>query len=111
MSKISKLLNNPKLFFKDMILNLIRKKYNIEENLPNVLCGYPIVLHTGEQGENALSHISMWYLYFKKSEVNFIIIVRCPKALKLVQDRYPEVSMVYLKDKKEVDIFLIHFFY
>ncbi|ELS7695285.1 CDP-glycerol glycerophosphotransferase family protein [Campylobacter coli] len=105
MSKISKLLNNPKLFFKDMILNLIRKKYNIEENLPNVLCGYPIVLHTGEQGENALSHISMWYLYFKKSEVNFIIIVRCPKALKLVQDRYPEVSMVYLKDKKEVDIF------
>ncbi|EAV9535052.1 hypothetical protein FFG91_07080, partial [Campylobacter coli] len=76
MSKISKLLNNPKLFFKDMILNLIRKKYNIEENLPNVLCGYPnvlcrypIVLHTGEKGENALSHISMWYLYFKKSEV------------------------------------------
>ncbi|EJF6958589.1 CDP-glycerol glycerophosphotransferase family protein [Campylobacter coli] len=105
MSKISKLLNNPKLFFKDMILNLIRKKYNIEENLPNVLCGYPIVLHTGEQGELALTHISMWYLYFKKSEVNFIIIVRCPKALKLVQDRYPEVSMVYLKDKKEVDIF------
>ncbi len=105
MGKLSKLLNNPKLFFKDMILNLQRKTYSFEENLPNVLCKYPIVLYTGEQGSNALSHIAMWYLCFQKSKVDFIIIVRCPGALKLVQNKYPEANVVYLKDKKEVDIF------
>ncbi|EAK0135921.1 hypothetical protein FBJ85_07305, partial [Campylobacter lari] len=32
-------------------------------------------------------------------------IVRCLEALKLIQDRYPEASAVYLKDKKEADVF------
>lgn len=105
MSKLSKLLNNPRLFFKDMILNLSRKKFGIEEKLPNILYGCPIALHSGEDGENALSHISMWYPYFQKSKVDFIIIVRYPKSLKLIRDKYPEANVVYLKDKKEVDIF------
>lgn len=105
MSKLSKLIKTPRLFFKDMILNL---KNN--GRVPNSACrvfytDFRVVLHTGEIAYTALVHLNLWYPYFEESKVKFVILVRKLETFELIVEKYPQANIVYAKTKKEVDEF------
>ena len=134
MSKISKLINNPKLFFKDMVLKKLGEKREVkkpaskkpapkkpapkkpaqkkpevkkpaniihEEYQVDLFYPYKAVLHTGE-GENGITHLNLWLPHFKRSGINFLVLVRNYEVFLYIKEHYEELSVVFAKGDKEV---------
>lgn len=118
MSKLTKLIRKPKLFFKDMILKKrgekpaaakpAAKPATFDHNLNINIFDNILVLHTGEK-YNALAHIKIWYPYFVESGMSFIILTRFIEAYNTIIKEYPHANIVFAKDKKEIDmLFSLH---
>jgi hypothetical protein len=110
MSKLSKLINNPGLFFKDMINKRInqstKKPAPLQENYNyNRFYPYTHVLHTGEN-VTGLSHLDLWIPYFKDAGVLFVVIIRNYALYNTVVAKYPELTILYAKGNKEINSYL-----
>ena len=112
MSKWSKLQKDPLLFFSDMLgkkeitipffnnNNLLESSNNFNRFLP-----YTHILHTGEN-ITGLSHLDMWIPVFEDSSVTYIVLVRNLQLFNLVKEKYPLITLIYTKGKKELDFYL-----
>ncbi len=127
MSKLTKLINNPTLFFSDSIkkrkqqlINKSQKILNVSitENKtsvkpsvkPSLLINTEInlfskyfILHTGEK-QFSLSHVKIWYEYFCQSGFSFIIVTRYGEAYDDILSEYPEATIVLAKNKEDIDV-------
>lgn len=111
MSKLTKLIRKPKLFFKDMILNMRGSKRSLNKMVvPSIFFDFKFVLHIGDNNNNnSLHHLKMWYPYFVESGVKFIVVVRTIEALEGMQKEYPEANIVYAKSKNDIDSLFLAF--
>lgn len=106
MSKMSKLIKDPRLFFKDMLLN-----FKGSRRAPNLACrvfcsDFRVVFHAGDNNSNnALSHIGIWYPYFEESRVKFVILVRKLETFELIIEKYPQANVVFAITRREVNEF------
>src|SRR5690606_6358616 len=127
MSKLTKLINSPDLFVKDMlrkhakkpiIATIIEKTgYHIdglsqpeqivnttvnEKFHANFLEKHVAILHSGEGASAGLAHLDLWIPHFIQSNINFIALVRNIALYNLLIDKYPEINIVFCK--RPVDI-------
>ena len=124
MSKLTKLIKNPKLFF----IDAVKKRLKVSSKNPadlktsvkkaglktsdkssitfetyqvNTFYPYKIILHTGE-GENGITHLNLWIPIFQKSGINFVVFVRNYEVFKYVKEKYGELPIIMAKSDKEV---------
>ncbi|WP_096025484.1 CDP-glycerol glycerophosphotransferase family protein [Campylobacter lanienae] len=105
MSKLTKLLNNPKLYFKDALINIGLLKIKKPDS-PNIFIDYTAILHIGEKGSNALSYIKLWFDYFIEADILFLILIRDKDTYFLVKDTFPTAHIVCATNSKEVNALL-----
>ena len=93
MSKISKLIKNPKLYFKDALLKygFLKQK---KANSINIFESYSACLHIGESENHAFSHVQIWFDYFMASGLKFVILTRDNAACRLIIEKFPEAKVV-----------------
>ena len=101
MSKLTKLLNNPKLFF----INMLNKRKKTKTYQFNKFEKYTHLIHTGEN-VTGLSHLDLWIPIFQKANINFLIIVRHFELYKEVINKYPSLTVIFAKGNKEIDTYL-----
>jgi len=126
-SKISKLIKNPTLFFQDMvrkhaekslIATIIEKTGYQVDRLPqpekvvntalnekfhaNFLEKHVALLHSGEGVNAGVSHLNLWIPFFVQSNINFIVLVRNIALYNTLIDKYPKVNIVFCK--RPIDI-------
>jgi len=104
LSKFTKLLKNPKLFFKDALIK--KEKIVINKTIDsynyNIFYPYTHLIHSGEN-VSGLSHINLWIPYFEKANIQFIILVRDYEFFLLLKDTYPYKTILLAKNKKDID--------
>jgi len=108
MSKITKLMKHPKLFFSDMWKKRIKYKQLKPKKLDyqfNKFENYTHLLHTGEN-VTGLSHLDLWVPVFQQADINFLIMVRNHELYKEVIKKYSSLTVIYAKGSKEVESFL-----
>jgi len=111
-SKWTKFKNKPVLFFKDMVLNAVAKPKPKPKTKPkniasfnyNMFYPYTHLLHTGEN-VTGLSHLDLWISYFKEADVEFVILVRNFELFELLKEKYPYITVLFAKGKKEVETY------
>lgn len=114
MSKLTKLIKKPRLFFKDMVLNMMGDKVTLKSqqaitNL-NIFSDFKFILHIGDNNNNnSLHHLKIWYPYFVESKIKFMIVVRTMEAFIGMQREYPEANIVYAKNKSDIDDLFLAF--
>lgn len=117
MSKLTKLLFKPKLFFIDMIKKregtlpkvktaAIKTKDNlvscaILEFLPYVPVKF--IIHTGESDKFGKAHLNQWLPLFEAEKVLVLVLVRNYDLYKWVRQQYPKIMCVFAKDVISVD--------
>ena len=108
MSKLTKLLHNPKLYFKDALINIgLLKPVKIKKpDNPNVFIDYTAILHIGEKGSNAISHIKLWFDYFVEANILFLILLRDKDTYFLVKEAFPTANIACATTTKEVNALL-----
>ncbi len=118
MSKLSKLVKNPILFFEDFIKNRAlekptSKKYSLKKSAPKVKDEfnfnkfelYTHLLHTGEN-VTGLSHLDLWISQFLKANVDFLIMIRNYELFETVKEKYPQLTVLFAKGDKEIQYYL-----
>ncbi|WP_086302986.1 CDP-glycerol glycerophosphotransferase family protein [Campylobacter vicugnae] len=105
MSKLTKLLHNPKLYFKDALINIGLLKIKKPDS-PNVFIDYTAILHIGEKGSNALSYIKLWFDYFVEADILFLILLRDKDTYFLVKEAFPTANIACATTTKEVNTLL-----
>lgn len=133
MSKLTKLINNPKLFAQDVVkkqLGLLPstpktepkkvepkkaelKKAEPKKSAPvaptlivdsiNPFRHYAHVIHTGEGMTHGPSHLSQWIPFFEQSNESYVVLVRNMDLYKWVKEAYSFVSVVYAKNPTDVE--------
>ena len=104
---LKKMILHPKIFLRDYRNKKNpngKAKSNSNTNRVNLLTPFTHVLHTGEV-ENAVNHLDLWIPHFIKADIDFIVITRNIVAFNNVKDKYPLVSVVFLKGEKEIETF------
>jgi len=124
MSKLTKLINNPKLFFVDMIkkrMGLLEPKKETKKVEPkketkkaepkkdsyqfNPFEQYTHLIHSGEN-VTGLSHLDLWIPVFKKADIKFVVLVRNFELFNLLKEKYPELTIVFAKNNEDVSYYL-----
>ena len=116
MSKFTKLINNPKLFFRDALKK--RKKPAPKKPAPkkpapkkpetlllnniNFILPIKFILHTGEKN-GALAHLNIWIEYFEDANIDYIILTRHIEAYSATIEKYPYLKVIFAKNKPEID--------
>jgi len=108
MSKLTKLVNNPILFFQDAIkkpgvkdpATKIKDKFNF-----NKFELYTHLLHTGEN-VTGLSHLDLWIPQFLKANIYFLIMIRNYELFETVKEKYPQLTILFAKGDKEIQYYL-----
>lgn len=133
MSKLTKLINNPKLFAQDVVkkqLGLLPstpkteskkvepkkaelKKAEPKKSAPvaptlivdsiNPFRHYAHVIHTGEGMTHGPSHLSQWIPFFEQSNESYVVLVRNMDLYKWVRQIYDFVAVVYAKNPTDVE--------
>ena len=127
MSKLTKLIKTPKLFFQDAITNRQMKKQfnskpvpakkpaptkkpapakkpvkNIDVSHVNFYEPIPFMIHSGELLKAGESHLRMWIPIFIQSKLNFLIVVRNEDFYNWLKKEYPWLSIALAR--RAVDI-------
>jgi len=116
MSKLSKFLNSPSLFFRDAIAKRLEKNAFLPQKSKkkdlifksyqfNTFVSYTHLLYSGE-GLNGVSHLDLWIPHFLKAEISFLVLVRNNDLFEILQKKYPQVTVLFAKGEKEVESFL-----
>ncbi|RIY38498.1 CDP-glycerol glycerophosphotransferase family protein [Psittacicella gerlachiana] len=121
MSKLTKFVKSPRLFFKDALINLVNKNSHnpssatntsstgkkpaltLDLNHVNPFLDIELAIHTGENMTHGPSHLSMWIPYFLQAKVDFVVIVRFPEIYKWVLQNYPYVNVIYAKTPQDIE--------
>lgn len=131
MSKLTKLINNPKLFAQDAVkkqLGLLPKQKTdaklvelktaevkkptskpvaspatLVANLINPFKCYHHVIHTGEGMTHGPSHLSQWIPFFEQSGENYVVLVRNMDLYTWVREKYEFAVVVYAKNPTDVE--------
>jgi len=77
--------------------DIIYEEYQIDFFYP-----YKAILHTGE-GENGITHLNLWLPHFKRSGIDFIVLVRNYVVFQYIKEHYEELPIVFAKGDKEVN--------
>jgi len=131
MSKLTKLLNHPILFFEDAIKKKI-KKVEPKKPIPkkpipkkpipkkaepkkaepkkaeyqfNAFLSYTHLLHTGEN-VTGLSHLDLWIPVFQKANVNFVVLIRNYELFNMIKEKYPNLTIVYAQGVNDIKFYL-----
>ena len=102
---LKKLIRHPIRFYKDYQKkkhpkkpkNIVYEEYQIDFFYP-----YKAILHTGE-GENGITHLNLWLPHFKRSEIDFLVLVRNYAVFQYIKEYYEELPIVFAKGNKEVN--------
>jgi len=123
MSKFTKLIKHPVLFFKDAINKPVPNKpvpkkpvpkkpvpkkpvpINRDEYNYNKFELYSHLLHTGED-ITGLSHLDLWLPHFIKADVNFVVMVRNYELFQIIVEKYPQLTITFAKVDKDVGYYL-----
>lgn len=105
MSKLTKLLHNPKLYFKDALINIGLLKIKKPDS-PNIFIDYTAILHIGEKDSNAISHIKLWFDYFVEADILFLILLRDKDTYFLVKEAFPTAHIACATTTKEINTLL-----
>ncbi len=120
MSKLTKLINNPKLFFKDAALKKLgalpnnnvkpkpkpKPKKNIDVSHVNFFQKISIVIHSGELLAAGANQIIPWVSVFVQSEVKFLLLVRNEEFFEWVKKEYPWMSIAFARRVVDVEAVL-----
>lgn len=120
MSKLTKLVNSPKLFLKDAVLKKLgaipdatntpkpkpKPKKNIDVGHVNFFQKIPIVIHSGELLAAGANQIIPWVPVFVQSEVNFLFLVRNEDFFEWVKKEYPWMSIAFARRVVDVEAVL-----
>jgi len=105
MSKFTKLINNPKLFFSDALKkrkkSVVKKPVTLDIKDVNLLTPFTHILHSGE-GENGINHLNLWIPFFLESGVKFLVVTRHLITYENVKNQYPLVDVVLAKGNNEI---------
>jgi len=99
---LKKLIWHPTRFYKDyqkkkQSKNIVYEEYQIDFFYP-----YKAILHTGE-GENGITHLNLWLSHFKRSGVDFLVLVRNYTVFEYIKEYYEELPIIFAKGNKEVN--------
>lgn len=125
MSKFSKLIKSPGLFFRDVLINKYGEQRKDKERKGKIIktVEKPVetkliscvildflkfikikyVIHTGEGLDFGRYHLAQWVPYFLKKSINVLVLVRNQDLYKFVRKQWPFVICVYAKTVIEVD--------
>jgi hypothetical protein len=124
MSKLTKLVNNPKLFFKDAALKKLgaspkndnsepkpkpkpkpkpRALKNIETSHVNFYQEISLIIHSGELLSAGANHIIPWIPVFIQADVKFVVLVRNETFFKWLTEEYPWMSIAYARRGVDVE--------
>jgi len=132
MSKLTKLINHPIIFFKDAYLNKInptrdikkkqqkkattvnKKSTETKKSLQNLILDHmntsekPIyhLIHTGEGLTHGIGHVDLWLPFFLSSGESFAVLVRHIALYQYIIEKYPDINIVYAKDVVSIEKFL-----
>jgi riboflavin synthase len=117
MSKLTKLITKPNLFFKDAKAKRATKKNanNIlskpKKNIKNpkgllkrfnTLDDIRVILHTGESCNTGIAHLKDWIAILMRNDVKFLVLVRNLDLFTWLRDNYPWVYISYAKSPNDV---------
>lgn len=118
MSKLTKLVNDPKRFFKDAALKRLGKlpdskpkpkpkpkpksPKNIDVSYINFYQKIPLIIHTGESLAAGPNQIIPWLPVFIQSEIKFVLLIRNEAFYEWAKKEYPWLSIAFAR--RGVDI-------
>ncbi len=120
MSKLTKLIKNPKIFFKDAALKKLgalpeknihstRKpkspKY-IDVSHVNFYQRITLIIHSGELLAAGSNHINPWIPVFVQADVKFVLLVRNESFFEWLKKEYPWMSIALARRGVDVEKFL-----
>jgi hypothetical protein len=113
MSKLSKFIRNPRLFWKDAITNIKGRKpsnINRKASSDDLFCfAFPllspkVIIHSGDSikggGEN---HLRMWVPSFIETGIPFLILVRNEALFRYVRRTWPNVPVAFARTSADID--------
>ena len=119
MSKLTKLVSNPKLFFKDAALKKLgalpgsankpkpkpkpKSPKNIDVSHINFYQKIPLVIHTGESLAAGPNHIIPWIPVFIEADVKFVLLVRNEAFFEWAKKEYPWLSIAFARRVVDVE--------
>lgn len=125
MSKLTKLINNPKLFALDFAkkrVNLLENKINPKSNIHSITPKYeeihnqleispysishlrsPVVFHCGEQLVVGLGMCESWMKLTHNHKENCLFVIRSLPLYKKLLDLYPARNIIYAKSPTEIE--------
>lgn len=124
MSKLSKLVNNPKLFFKDAALKKLgalpnndmklnskpkpkpKPQKNIDTSHVNFYQEITSIIHCGELVSAGSNQISPWIPVFVQSEIKFLLLVRNEGLFEWAKKEYPWMSIAFARRGIDVEAIL-----
>lgn len=112
MSRLTKFITQPRLFFRDMIL----KKLNAQPIPKNSTYKQQIMneqyfenneikhlIHTGEGLVNGSTHLTLWLDTFENSGENYAVLVRNNELYQWLNKAHPEVNAIYARTAINVE--------
>lgn len=117
MSKLTKLVNNPKSFFKDAALKKLgalpdstnkakpksRSAKNIDTSHVNFYQEISLVIHSGELLAAGSNQIIPWVPVFVQAEVKFLLLLRNEAFFEWVKKEYPWMSVAFARRGVDVE--------
>jgi hypothetical protein len=125
MSKFTKLVSNPRLFFMDALAQRLDRagssgtpelavkkpvakpgdpKHDLSRGNP--LGGYSMILHSGEAADG-LFHLMPWIPAFVRTGVRFVVLTRTVGLYKAVVAQFPKLDVVCIASPTDVDRFIL----
>lgn len=122
MSKFSKLMKNPSLFFSDFFAKKAGKavaakkpssapasdKKDLDISKINPYKKITHILHTGEGMTHGPSHLNMWIPHFLKNGDDFIVLVRNRALFDWVKSNYSYIGVAFARRPVDVEDLLMH---
>lgn len=130
MSKLTKLITKPRLFFRDEKINRSNtepSKQVAKKNIPaqkkveikkekvvtkpkinsldhfNILDDIRVILHSGESFDAGVAHLKPWIAVLMRSNVKFLILVRNLNLFEWVKTNFPWTYVSYAKGAQDIE--------
>lgn len=117
MSKLTKLVNNPKLFFKDAALKKLgalpdntnepkpkpKPSKNIDVSHVNFYQEISLIIHSGELLDAGSNHIIPWLPVFVQANVKFLLLVRNEGFYEWLKKEYPWMSVAFARSGADIE--------
>lgn len=133
MSKLTKLINNPSLFFRDFFDKRLGNKkgagssqkskpvkkvapkapakVDLDISCVNIYKKIVHIIHTGEGMTHGPSHLNMWIPHFLKNGNDFMVLVRNQALFDWVKKNHPYVDVAYARRPIDVEDLLMQLAY